>query len=59
MKRLLALMLVATLAACGADGEPVTPTAQTTITGSSSGVQVAQRVGVRRGPLSVTLGLGV
>lgn len=59
MKRLGLMMVLAGLAACGADGEPVAPTAQTTITGSSSGVQVAHSIEIGRGPLTLVLGRGV
>ncbi|MGB3243794.1 MAG: hypothetical protein WBB25_04630 [Sulfitobacter sp.] len=47
------------LAGCGADGEPVQPSANTNVTLSSSGVSVGTNVGLRRGPFSVNLGLGV
>lgn len=57
MKPLLSLLAFLTLAACGADGEPVRPTAATEVTYSSSGVTAQARVGVTRGPLTVTLGL--
>tara|TARA_R110002110_G_scaffold86152_4_gene224849 strand:+ start:381 stop:560 length:180 start_codon:yes stop_codon:yes gene_type:complete len=58
MRTLGLLLIFATLTACGADGEPVVPTAQTTITGSSDGLRVAQSLEMRRGPLTVALGLG-
>lgn len=57
MKPLLSLLALLTLAACGADGEPVRPTAATEVTYSSSGVYAQARVGITRGPLTVTLGL--
>ena len=47
MRALGLLLIFATLTACGADGEPVVPTAQT-----------AQSLEMRRGPLTVALGLG-
>lgn len=59
MKALAALALICALAACGADGEPQTPTRDATITLSDSGVSARARVGVRQGPLQVTLGLGL
>ncbi|MDF3351017.1 hypothetical protein HKX17_12715 [Sulfitobacter sp. KE34] len=58
MKRLLAALSLLSLAACGADGEPVRPTASSSITMSSSGVSVGTAVGLRRGPFSVSLGAG-
>ena len=57
MKRSLAILSLLTLAACGADGEPVRPTASSTITMSSSGVAVGTTLGLTRGPFSVALGL--
>ncbi|MCZ4366201.1 hypothetical protein [Sulfitobacter dubius] len=58
MKCGLAILSLLTLAACGADGEPVKPTASSTITMSSSGVSVGTAVGLRRGPFSLALGVG-
>jgi hypothetical protein len=58
VKRGLAILSLLTLAACGADGEPVKPTASSTITMSSSGVSVGTAVGLRRGPFSLALGVG-
>jgi len=59
MRVALALMFLAALAACGADGEPVTPTRDATITVSDHGVSAHTSVGVRQGPFSVNLGLGL
>ncbi|HBB82360.1 MAG TPA: hypothetical protein DC031_03585 [Sulfitobacter sp.] len=58
MKRSLAILSLLTLAACGADGEPVRPTASSSVTMSSSGVSVGTAVGLRRGPFSLALGMG-
>ncbi|MGR3628019.1 MAG: hypothetical protein ACU0BP_01965 [Sulfitobacter sp.] len=58
MKRALATLALLSLAACGADGEPVKPTASSTITMSSSDVSVGTAVGLRRGPFSLALGVG-
>ena len=57
MKKVLTFLALTALAACGADGEPVTPTASTTITGGSDGIQVAQNLRLNKGPVTVTLGL--
>ncbi|WP_170311858.1 hypothetical protein [Sulfitobacter sabulilitoris] len=57
MKPLLAALGLMTLAACGADGEPVRPTANGTVTISSSGVHAGVGVGLHKGPFSVFLGL--
>ena len=54
-----ALVISLLLAACGADGEPVTPTRDATVTISNNGVSAHTSVGLRQGPLSVTLGLGL
>ncbi|SFH18943.1 hypothetical protein [Sulfitobacter dubius] len=58
MKRSLAILSLLILAACGADGEPVRPTASSSVTMSSSGVSVGTAVGLRRGPFSLALGMG-
>lgn len=59
MRWLCAFVLGSALAACGADGEPVTPTRDATITLSDSGLSGVTRVGVHQGPVTVTLGLGL
>ncbi|WP_170452228.1 hypothetical protein [Ruegeria arenilitoris] len=46
-----------TLAACGADGEPVQPTLNANVGVSTSGTYVSGGVGLHRGPLSVFLGI--
>ncbi|NRB05738.1 MAG: hypothetical protein HRU30_21025 [Rhodobacteraceae bacterium] len=51
-----AIVMVLGLAACGADGEPVTPVARADISLSESGLHTATQVGVRKGGLSVSLG---
>ena len=54
MKRLiLAMTMLAALGACGADGEPVEPTANVGISVSNSGVHTGASVGVRKGPVSI------
>lgn len=47
--------LCAALAACGADGEPVRPTANLGIGVSSSGVSAGASVGVRQGPVAINV----
>ena len=49
--------VLAILAACGADGEPVQPTANVGVSVSTSGVHAGASVGVRKGPLAISLGL--
>lgn len=58
MFRLIALVgLAALLGACGADGEPVTPTTNIGIGVSSSGVSAGANVGVQAGPFNINLGV--
>ena len=54
-----ALLALAALTACGADGEPVPPVEPTLSAGvgvSSSGVSAGGAVGLHRGPVSLYLG---
>lgn len=44
------------VAACGADGEPVQPTANVGVGVSSSGVHAGATVGVRKGPWTIGWG---
>ncbi|MEN8660444.1 hypothetical protein [Marivita sp.] len=41
------------LAACGADGPPITPSVNTTVSVGSAGVQTSTGVTVRSGPVTV------
>jgi len=59
MKRALIVMGLLSLAACGADGEPIKPTVNTNVSLSTSGVNVGTNLGVRRGPFNINLGLGL
>ncbi|MFZ5964359.1 hypothetical protein ACOXXX_15545 [Thalassococcus sp. BH17M4-6] len=54
--RILLVLSTLALAACGADGEPVTPKARADVTLSSSGVHLGGGLSVRQGP--VTFGVG-
>ncbi len=56
MKYILGLALLA-LTACGIDGAPITPSMNVGVTVSSDGVTPRASVGVRKGPLSVGVGL--
>ncbi|WP_424980418.1 hypothetical protein [Leisingera sp. S232] len=51
-----ALLGLAVLAACGADGEPVQPTLNAGVGVGSGGVHVGGAVGLHKGPVSVFLG---
>ena len=57
MKPLAALSLIALLGACGADGEPITPTFNAGLGVSPSGVNLNGRLGLNVGPLTIGLGL--
>ena len=59
MKWIICLCGLSILVACGADGEPVQPTRDATITLSDSGVSGTARVGLSQGPVSIALGLGL
>ncbi len=56
MTRVLALLSIVALASCGADGDPVRPTAGANVTVTEDGVSTSGTVGVVRGPLTVSLG---
>ncbi|MFK7836704.1 MAG: hypothetical protein AB8B60_10820 [Sulfitobacter sp.] len=59
MRWALAGLVLAMIAGCGADGEPVQPTRDATLTLSDTGLSGMARVGVRQGPLNVSVGLGL
>lgn len=58
MRMLAALMALTTLVACGADGEPTQPTMNSTITLSNHGLGGQTNLAVRRGPVTIGLGVG-
>jgi hypothetical protein len=49
-------LVVVTLAGCGADGEPIQPVVNGTVTVNNSGVHSQIGVGATRGPVTVQLG---
>ncbi|WP_299403394.1 hypothetical protein [uncultured Roseobacter sp.] len=57
MRLLAPLMICGLLAACGADGEPVTPSVNGGVTINQNGIYPRASVGVGKGPLSIWLGL--
>lgn len=57
MTRLIpALILTAMLAACGADGEPVQPSANVNVGVGTSGAHASANVGLSKGPWNLSLG---
>ncbi len=59
MRPILILITGLTLAGCGADGEPVQPTARTNVNISPNGVSAAANMRIGQGPLSVNLGVAL
>ncbi|MEL6119579.1 MAG: argininosuccinate lyase [Pseudomonadota bacterium] len=59
MKCVIAVLCLAVLTACGADGEPVQPTMNTGIGITPDGVKVRTGVGVKAGLVNLGLGLGL
>ena len=60
MKRIATIALIAALAGCGVDGEPVRPSVSTTVHASNNGVGVGTSVGADLGGgVSVGVGLGL
>ena len=58
--RMIAIVLAGlVLTGCGADGEPIQPTAKTNLRISPNGVSVGTNVRVGRGPFGVNVGLGL
>ncbi len=58
MKRYaIALATLVALANCGADGEPVQPNLNATVSVTPSGVNSAAGIDLRKGPLTLNLGI--
>ncbi len=53
MIRMMAVLSLLAVAACGADGEPVQPTMNAGISLGTSGVGTHMGLGLRKGPLSL------
>ncbi len=53
MTRLIALLSLAALAACGVDGAPIRPEVNTTISVGTEGISTSTGVSVRKGPVTV------
>jgi hypothetical protein len=56
LKYVMYALVVVTLAGCGADGEPIQPVVNGTVTVNNSGVHSQIGVGATRGPVTVQLG---
>lgn len=59
MKRLVAVLLLSALAGCGADGEPIRPTAQANVGVGSHGVSGSVGTTLTRSNISFGLGVGL
>ncbi|MGJ8603602.1 MAG: hypothetical protein ACSHXH_05695 [Marivita sp.] len=53
MIRAVLIAAIFALAACGADGPPITPSVNTTVSVGSEGVRTSTGVTVRSGPVTV------
>jgi len=47
------------LVGCGADGEPIQPSANTNVTLNQNGVRVGTNVRLGKGPFALNLGIGL
>ncbi|MDW3118406.1 MAG: argininosuccinate lyase [Roseovarius pacificus] len=59
MTRIFGVLMLAALAGCGADGEPIRPTAQASVGVGSHGVNGAVGTTLRRGNVSVGMGVAL
>ena len=57
MKRIAMILTVAALAACGADGAPMKPTANMGLSLGSNGINTNASVGASNGTVSIGVGL--
>lgn len=55
--RYLAPLACAFLLGCGADGEPIQPTANLNVGVGANGITPSLRVGARSGPVAISIGL--
>jgi hypothetical protein len=55
--RLLVLIALTALAACGADGPPLRPSLNTSVSVGTNGISTSTTASVRKGPVSVGLDL--
>ena len=54
--RILAVLTLVALASCGADGEPITPFGNTSVSVGTGGVSTSTTVGAKSGPVTVAVG---
>ena len=52
-----ALAMLTLLAACGADGDPIRPSLNSTLSVTPSGVSLGTSLGVSKGPVSLAVAL--
>ena len=57
MKRLVLVLIVAALAACGADGPPMRPTANMGLSVGTNGVSTGASIGASNGIFSMGVGI--
>lgn len=57
MKHVVIIAIFGFFAGCGADGEPVTPTVNSSVTLGTNGVGVSTSVGVKKGPFTLGINL--
>jgi hypothetical protein len=57
MMRLVMIGVITALAACGADGAPMTPSANVGLSVGSGGVSTSASVGASNGTVSIAVGL--
>ncbi|WP_342068958.1 hypothetical protein [Yoonia algicola] len=57
MKRIALILTVAAVAACGADGPPMTPSANVGLNVGSNGVSTGASLGASNGTFSIGVGL--
>lgn len=57
MRLMVLVFAILGLVACGADGDPIRPTANAGVSISSGGIYPSASIGVRSGPLWLRLGL--
>ncbi|MEL6609453.1 MAG: hypothetical protein AAFO93_11145 [Pseudomonadota bacterium] len=57
IRLVIGLAVAALLASCGADGEPIRPSANVGVSLGSGGLSTSASVGASQGPVSIRVGL--